>query len=177
MSANLITLDGKTPKLGVRVFIAPNAVVIGDVEIDDDSSVWFGCVLRGDVGPIRIGQRTNLQDLTMVHMTEGISTTRVGDDVTVGHGVILHGCSVSDAALIGMGSTLLDGVTVGARALVAAGSLVTPRTAIPEGWLARGNPAKAVRVATDEEQAMGLSGARHYVENARRYASQLGRNL
>lgn len=170
----LITLDGKTPKLGRGVFLAPNAVLIGDVEIGDDSSVWFGCVLRGDMGPIRIGRRTNIQDLTMIHMTDGISTTSVGDDVTVGHGVILHGCAVGAAALIGMGSTLLDGVTVGARALVAAGSLVTPRTAIPEGFLARGNPAKPIRLATEDEQSMGLAGAMHYVENAKRYRAALG---
>jgi carbonic anhydrase/acetyltransferase-like protein (isoleucine patch superfamily) len=167
--ANIITLGGKTPKLGERVFIAPNAVVIGDVEIGDDSSVWFGCVLRGDVGAIKIGKRTNIQDLTMIHMTDGVSGATIGDDVTVGHGVILHGCTVGDGALVGMGSILLDNVTVGARAVVAAGSLVTPRTQIPAGTLARGNPAKPVREATAEEQQMGALGAAHYVENAKRY--------
>ncbi|HTJ84604.1 MAG TPA: gamma carbonic anhydrase family protein [Polyangiaceae bacterium] len=168
-SGNIITLAGKTPKIGERVFIAPNAVVIGDVEIGDDASIWFGCVLRGDVGSIRIGARTNIQDLSMIHMTDHVSNAEIGNDVTVGHGVILHGCSVGDAALVGMGSILLDGVAVGARALVAAGSLLTPRTVIADGWLARGNPAKAIREATAEEQAMGIQGALHYVENAKRY--------
>ncbi len=166
---NVIPLDGKTPRIAPGVFIAPNAFVIGDVEIAEGSSIWFGCVLRGDVGPIRIGRRSNIQDLACVHMTDGLSMTVVGDDVTVGHGAILHGCTVGDGALVGMASTLLDNAVVGARSVVAAGSLVPPRMVIPAGSMVRGSPAKVLREATEEERSMGVAGAAHYVENAKRY--------
>ncbi len=166
---NILSLEAHTPRIDPSVFVAPNAVVIGDVEIGEGSSVWFGCVLRGDIGAIRIGRRTNIQDLSCVHLTEGLSSTLVGDDVTVGHRVVLHGCTVGDGALIGMGSVLLDGVVVGEDSLVAAGSLLPPRMVVPAGSLVRGSPAKVVRPATPEERALGRSGAAHYVENAKRY--------
>lgn len=165
----IISIDGKTPRIAEGVFIAPNAYVIGDVEIGEGSSVWFGCVLRGDVGAIRIGKRSNIQDLSCIHMTDGLSNSVIGDDVTVGHGVILHGCTVGDAALVGMGSTVMDNAVVGSQSVVAAGSLVPPRMVIPPGSMVRGAPAKVLREATEEERAMGISGAAHYVENAKRY--------
>jgi carbonic anhydrase/acetyltransferase-like protein (isoleucine patch superfamily) len=165
----IISIDGKTPRIAEGVFIAPNAYVIGDVEIGEGSSVWFGCVLRGDVGAIRIGKRSNIQDLSCIHMTDGLSNSVIGDDVTVGHGVILHGCTVGDAALVGMASTVMDNAVVGARSVVAAGSLVPPRMVIPAGSMVRGSPAKVLREATEEERAMGIAGAAHYVENAGRY--------
>ncbi len=168
--SNIITLGGKTPRIAPGVWVAPNAYVIGDVEIGEGSSIWFGCVLRGDVGAIRIGKRSNIQDMTCVHMTDGLSTTVVGDDVTVGHGVILHGCSVGDGALVGMASTILDNAVIGADSVVAAGSLVTSRMVVPPGSMVRGSPAKVLREATPDERAMGRVGAAHYVENAKRYA-------
>lgn len=167
---NLITLDGKSPKVAEGVFIAPNAVLIGDVEVGEGSSIWFGCVLRADVGSIRIGKRTNIQDLSMIHMTDDVSVAEIGDDVTVGHGAIIHGARVGDGALVGMGAILLDNAIVGANSVVAAGSLVPPRMVIAPGMMVKGSPAKVVREATEEERALGSVGAAHYVANARRYA-------
>ena len=128
---SLWSFAGQAPRVGRGVFIAPGASVIGAVELGDDASIWFGSVLRADVGPIAIGRRTNVQDLAMVHLTGGVSQTRIGDDVTIGHAVILHGCTVGDRCLIGMGSLLLDNVTVGADSLIGAGSLLTPGMVIP----------------------------------------------
>lgn len=167
--ALILPFDGKTPVLGRDVFVAPNATVIGDVELGDASSVWFGCVLRADVGTIRIGARTNIQDLACAHMTGGVSHVTVGNDVTVGHGAILHGCTVEDECLIGMGAIVLDGAVVGKGSVVGAGALVPPRTIIPPGSLALGNPAKVVRPVSESERALGLAGAEHYVENAQKY--------
>ena len=127
--------------------------VIGDVSIGPDSSVWFGCVLRGDVHYITIGARTNVQDLSVIHVNHGANPTVLEDEVTVGHRVILHGCRVKSGALVGMGATLLDDVVVEEQALVAAGSVVSPGTVIPARKLARGVPARVVRDLTDEEVA------------------------
>lgn len=167
--ALILPLGELRPRLGRGVYLAPSCTVIGDVELAEDASVWFGAVIRGDIGPIRIGPRSNIQDLACIHLTEGLSRTIVGADVTVGHGAILHGCTVGDGCLIGMGSILLDNVGVGAGSLVAAGSVVPPRMVIPPRSLVRGNPARVIREVTDDEAAMGPMGAAHYVENARRY--------
>jgi len=167
--SNIISLGGKRPRVGQGVFIASSATIIGDVVLEDGASVWFGCVLRADIGSIRIGKRTNIQDLTCIHMTDGISNVEIDEDVTVGHRVVLHGCKVGRGALIGMGSVLLDNVEVGEEALIAAGSLVPPRTVIPARSMVRGSPAKVVRQVTEEERLMGIAGAAHYVENAQRY--------
>jgi carbonic anhydrase/acetyltransferase-like protein (isoleucine patch superfamily) len=172
--ALILPFGAHRPRIGRGVFLAPNATIIGDVEIDDEASVWFGAVMRGDIGSIRIGARTNIQDLACVHLTSGISTTVVGSDVTVGHGAILHGCTVGDRCLIGMGSVLLDNVEIGADSLVAAGSVVAPRTKFPPRSLVRGSPARLVREVTAEEAAMGIDGARHYLENARRFREICG---
>jgi gamma-carbonic anhydrase len=172
--ANLLPYGGNVPILGRDVFIAPGAYVIGSVTIGDESSVWFGAVLRGDVGAIVIGARTNIQDLSLVHMTGGVSNARLGDDVTVGHGVTLHGCDIGDRCLLGMGSILLDGVRVGEDSVIAAGSLITPRMVIPPGSLVLGRPAKVVRPATAAERRLGIDGAAHYVENAKKYRANLG---
>ena len=172
--ATLLPYDGRAPILGRDVFIAPGAYVIGNVTLGDESSVWFGAVLRGDVGAIVIGARTNIQDLSLVHMTGGVSNARLGDDVTVGHGVTLHGCDVGHRCLVGMGSILLDGVRVGDDSVIAAGSLITPRMVIPPGSLVVGRPAKVVRPATDAERRLGIDGAAHYVENAKKYRASLG---
>src|SRR5512139_1694277 len=121
----------KHPNIARDAFIAENATIIGDVTIGPGANIWYGAVLRGDVGWIRIGAGTNIQDLTMIHTTGGVSTTEVGEYVTVGHSVILHGVKIGDGCLIGMGSILLDEADVGAESLIAAGSLLTPRTLIP----------------------------------------------
>jgi len=157
------------PRLGRDVFIAPNATVIGDVELGDEASVWFGAVLRGDIGSIRIGARSNLQDLACVHLTDGLSRTIVGVDVTVGHGAILHGCVIGDRCLVGMGSIVLDNAVVGEGSVIAAGAVVTPNMKIPPRSLVRGTPAKVIREVNEAEAMMGISGAEHYVVGARRF--------
>lgn len=162
------------PRVGKGVFVAPNATLIGDVVLDDGASVWFGAVLRGDVGAIRIGKRSNIQDLACVHVTDDLSNTLVGDDVTVGHSAILHGCIVGDRCLIGMGAILLDNCEIGAGSVIAAGSVVTARIKIPPRSLVRGTPAKVIREVTEEEGALGFLGAGHYVNDARRYLAICG---
>jgi carbonic anhydrase/acetyltransferase-like protein (isoleucine patch superfamily) len=169
----IFSLDGKGPSVAQSAYIAPGATLIGDVEIGEDASVWFGCVLRGDVGPIRIGARSNIQDLTMGHTTDHISNLHVGEDVTVGHRVILHGCRVEDRCLIGMGAILLDNAVIGAGSLVGAGALVPSRMDIPPGSLVLGSPAKVIRPVNDREIKMIEEGAAHYVENARRFRGGL----
>lgn len=167
--ALVLPLDGKAPRLGRDVWLAPNATLVGDVELGDEASVWFGAVLRGDMGRIRVGARTNVQDLTMIHMTSGKTDAILGDDCTVGHSVVLHGCTIGNRCLIGMGAIVMDDVTIGDEAVIAAGALLTPRTVVPPRSLVKGSPAKVVRPAKPEEIALGIDGARHYLEAARRY--------
>ena len=165
----LVTHLGRTPKLGRDVWIAPTAVVVGDVDLGDDVSVWFGAVVRGDVFSIRIGSGTNIQDNAVVHVTTGQHSTTIGRNVTVGHAVVLHGCTIEDGALIGIGSIVLDGAVIGEGAMIGAGSLVTPGTIIPPRVLAIGSPARVKRPLSDAElDHVGNSGA-HYVELARQY--------
>lgn len=163
------------PRIGADVFLAPNATVIGDVELGDEASVWFGAVLRGDIGSIRVGPRTNVQDLACMHLTDGVSTTNIGADVTIGHGAILHGCTVEDGCLIGMGSIILDNAVIGAGSVIAAGALVPPRMVIPPRSLVKGSPGKVVRAVTEAEGRLGVDGARHYVESSRKYRTLLPR--
>jgi len=164
---------GTTPDLGEGVFIADGARVIGDVTLGDGASVWYNCVVRGDVCPIRIGARTNIQDLAVVHVTSDEHDTRIGDDVTVGHRAILHGCTVEEEALIGMGATLLDGVHVESNCLVAAGALLTPGTRVPSGSVAMGSPAEVVRDVTEAEREEFEASALHYVDLAERHSDAL----
>ena len=162
----------KRPRIDETAFIAESAHVIGDVSIGPDSSVWFGCVLRGDVHYITIGARTNVQDLSVIHVNHGANPTVLEDEVTVGHRVILHGCRVKSGALVGMGATLLDDVVVEEQALVAAGSVVSPGTVIPARKLARGVPARVVRDLTDEEVASFARAAESYRELKDEYRAQ-----
>lgn len=141
----------KRPVIHETAFIAEDAVVIGDVEIGAESSVWYGSVIRGDVNFIRIGARTNIQDGSVIHVSSKTHSTIVEDEVTVGHRVTLHGCCVETGCLIGIGSILLDGVRVGKNSLVAAGSLLTPGTQIPECSLVMGSPARVKRSLTGDE--------------------------
>lgn len=163
------TFRGVTPQLGKGVFVAENAAIIGDVVIGDESSVWYGTQIRGDVMPIRIGARTSIQDNTVVHVTSDFSGTDIGSDCTVGHSAIIHACTVEDFCLIGMGSILLDGARIGSGSLVGAGALVTPGTIIPPGSLVIGSPAKVKRPLADKEREQIRYGADHYVELARAY--------
>jgi carbonic anhydrase/acetyltransferase-like protein (isoleucine patch superfamily) len=171
--ATLLPFDGKLPELGLDAFVAPNAVLIGDVVLGEAASVWFGCVLRADVGRIRIGARTNVQDLACAHMTGGVSHLQVGADVTIGHGAILHGATIEDECLVGMGAIVLDNAVVGRGSVVGAGALVPPRMVIPPGSLVLGNPGKVIRPVSEAERALGKAGADHYVDSARTYRALL----
>ena len=162
---------GKSPVLGEGVFLADNAVLVGDVEVGARSSIWFGAVLRGDVFHIRIGEETSIQDNSVVHVTHGRNATLVGSRVTVGHSVTLHGCVVRDRCIIGMGSTILDNAEIGERCIVGAGAVVTPGTRIPAGMLAVGAPARPKRELSPEELSWIEFSAIHYVELAQKYAS------
>lgn len=159
----------KTPSIGRNVLIAPGAHVIGDVVIGDEASIWFNTVVRGDVYYIRIGERTNLQDSTVVHVTTGRHATVVENDVTVGHRALLHGCTVRHHAMIGMGAVVMDRAVVGAYSIVGAGSVVTEGAVIPPGTLVLGVPAKPRREITDEERAGLESAAAKYVRLAAAY--------
>jgi gamma-carbonic anhydrase len=169
--AIVMPVGGKAPVLERAAFVAPNATIIGDVELGDEASIWFGAVVRGDIGPIRVGARTNLQDLVCVHVTGGVSVTTIGAEVTVGHGAILHGCTVADRCLIGMGSILLDNCTIGEDSIVGAGALVPVGKVIPPRSLVFGSPARVVREVTREELEQTRFGVLHYVENAKRFAA------
>ena len=169
MTALLRALGELRPRLGRGVFLAETCAVIGDVELGDEASVWYAAVLRGDVMSIRVGARTNLQDGVIVHVTSEKLGTVIGSDCTIGHGAILHACTIEDHCLIGMGATVLDGAVVGQGSLIGAGSLVTPGTIIPPGSLAFGGPARVKRPVNGKEREQIEYGAAHYVELARRY--------
>lgn len=165
----IIPFNSIEPTIHGSAFVADDAVVIGDVHIGEDSSVWFGSVVRGDMNFIRIGARTNIQDITVVHVTSNTHPTILEDEITVGHRVVLHGCHVESGCLIGIGAILLDGVRVGRNSLVAAGSLLTPGTQIPPRSLVMGSPAKVKRELTDDELAHLDQSWRNYVELKNNY--------
>jgi len=150
------------------VFVAPGAVILGDVTIGESSSVWYGAVLRGDLAPIVIGRQTNVQDGCIIHV-EGAHPCRVGDRVTLGHGAILHGCTVEDDVLIGIRATVLDGAVIGSGSIVGAGAVVTEGAVIPQGSLALGIPARVVGSVSEEQRERIHHAAEHYVEAARVY--------
>ncbi len=152
-----------SPRIHPTAFVDDTAQVIGDVEIGEESSVWMNVVVRGDVNWIRIGRRTNLQDGTIVHVMRGTHPTTIGDEVTVGHGVVLHGCTVGPRCLVGMGALLLNGVEIGPDCIVAAGSLLAEDTKVPAGSLVMGRPATVKRSLTGEEVASIKDYAERYV--------------
>ena len=160
---------GVFPKISDKAFIAPGAAVIGDVEIGEDTGVWFGCVIRGDVNTIRIGKRTNIQDGTVIHVTRHTGPTFIGDNITIGHSVLLHACRLEDNCFVGMHATIMDGAVVESGAMVAAGALVTPGKRIPAGQLWAGNPAKYFRDLTERDLAFFPVSAENYVKHAREY--------
>jgi carbonic anhydrase/acetyltransferase-like protein (isoleucine patch superfamily) len=163
------TFQGIKPTIAASAFIEETAVVIGDVVIGEESSVWFNTVVRGDVHSIRIGRRTNIQDLSVVHVTHDTHPTVLGDDVTVGHHVVLHGCTIKNRVLIGMGALIMDGAVIGEDCIVGAGALVTERTIVPPKSLILGTPAKVKRPVTEAELAWIRESAQNYVKYARQY--------
>ena len=168
----VLPFEGKKPRLGQGVFVAENATIVGDVEIGNDCSIWFGTVLRGDVNHIRVGSRTNIQDNCVLHVTHERWPAIVAEEVTIGHGAIVHGCTVKRGALIGMGARVLDGAVVGECALVAAGAVVSEGMRVPPRTLVAGVPAKVKRDLTEAEiQRLEMSW-RHYIQTKEKYLAK-----
>ena len=172
-----LSYKGISPRIADSVFVAPGAQIIGDVHIGAHSSIWFNCVLRADCYYIRIGENTNIQDNTVIHVTGGEFATVIGSYVTVGHSATLHGCAVEDRCLIGIGAIVLDGVTIGEESFIAAGSLVTPGTVIPPRSMVMGAPAKVRRQVTDREVDRINEHWRHYVEYKTQYLCEEKKEL
>ena len=167
----ILTLAGRIPRIPASVYVAPSADIIGSVDLGENSSVWFQCVLRGDIEPIRIGANSNIQDGSVVHTMRGAPVV-VGDWVTVGHRVVLHGCTVENHCLIGMGAVLLNHVHVGEGSIVAAGSLVAENTVIPPRSIYMGVPAKLQRNVTAEDQAFVMRHATNYLQYKVQYLAK-----
>jgi carbonic anhydrase/acetyltransferase-like protein (isoleucine patch superfamily) len=166
----IASVFGKNPKIDPSAWIAPGASVLGDVSLGEHASIWFGAVVRGDVNHVVIGDYTNVQDGTVIHVTQGGHPTLIGKRVTIGHKALLHACTVGDDCLIGMGAILLDGVEIGAGSIVAAGALVTPGKSFPPGSLVLGSPAKAARPVKPEERAEMIDqGWRNYLAYVQEY--------
>ena len=165
-------LDGVAPRLGPGAWVADNAEVIGQVSLGENASVWYGCVIRGDTERITIGRNSNIQDLSVLHADHGKPLT-IGDNVTVGHQVMLHGCTVGDGSLIGIQAVVLNGARIGRNCIVGSGSVVTEGKEFPDNSLIIGSPAKVVRMLDDAAARKLAESAAHYVENGRRYRKGL----
>ena len=163
MSGLILPYKDISPRIHDSAFIAANATIVGDVKIGEDSNIWYGCVLRGDVNDIVIGKRTNIQDGSVIHVTTDFQGTYVGDDVTVGHNTILHACTVEDFGFVGMGACVMDGAVIEGFGMLAAGGLLTPGKRIPKGQIWAGSPAKYMRDLTDDEISYIKWSAPHYV--------------
>ena len=168
----LYQLDDHLPQLGAGAWVADSAQVIGQVELGEDASVWFGAILRGDTEPLRIGRGSNIQDGSVVHADQGTPCV-IGEHVTVGHQVMLHGCTIGDGSLIGIQAVVLNGAKIGKHCLVGAGALVTEGKEFPDGSMIIGSPARVVRELTPEQIAGIRASAEHYVRNARRFRAGL----
>ena len=160
---SLIKYKGKVPQVGERVFLAEGACLVGDVSVGDDSSVFYNAVLRADLAEIKIGKRTNIQDNVCIHVSTGVGVN-IGDEVTVGHGAVLHGCTIEDNVLIGMGAILMDGSHIKKNCIIGAGALVTHGKEFPEGSLVMGAPAHVVRALTTDELKNVKIGVEHYLD-------------
>ena len=165
----ILPYRGKWPKIHETAFVAPSADIVGDVEIGDHSSIWFQCVIRGDVHQIRIGNSTNIQDHSMLHVTRVKSPLTIGNEVTVGHRVLLHGCTIGNRILIGMGAIIMDDAEIGDNCIIGAGTLITKRTKIPPGHLVMGSPGKVIRPLNAEELAFLGKSAANYVADGIEY--------
>jgi len=168
----LLSFKDKTPQIDSSVYIVHSAIVIGDVVIDKESSVWFNAVIRGDVNHIRIGKRTNIQDGCVLHVARKNFPLIIGDEVTVGHNVTLHACNISSRCLIGMGAIVMDGTKIGENCIIGAGTLITPKSIIPSGSMVVGTPGKVKRKLTDNEIKSIHDSADHYVDDIRSYLDQ-----
>jgi carbonic anhydrase/acetyltransferase-like protein (isoleucine patch superfamily) len=157
------------PRISPEAFVAPSADIVGDVQIGRKSGIWFGCVVRGDVARVRIGEETNVQDGTVVHVTRNGHPTVIGNGVTIGHRAVLHACRLEDMSFIGMGATVMDDAVVESGAMVAAGALVTPGKRVPHGQIWAGNPAKFFRLLTEEEATYIAVSRDNYVKHAEEY--------
>jgi len=167
-------VDGVSPTLAESAWVADSAEVMGDVVLGDDVSVWFGVVIRGDTSAIRVGARTNVQDLSVLHSDVGLPLT-IGSGVTIGHKAMLHGCTIGDDSLIGIGAVVLNGAKIGKGCLVGAGALVTEGKEFPDGSMILGSPAKAVRTLSAEQLAGLRASADHYVANGKRFKTSLNK--
>jgi gamma-carbonic anhydrase len=172
----ILTLNGKTPRIHDSAFIAPGCRIVGDVEIGPDVSIWYNCVLRGDIQRIVVGARSNIQDGSVVHVDgpapdnpPGFATL-IGEDVLIGHMAMVHGCTLHDRALVGLGAIVMDGCEIGSDAMLAAGAMLTPGKTIPSGQLWAGRPAKFVRELRADDLARMREGAAHYAALAKRHA-------
>ena len=165
----LATYLGQQPATNAAAFVAPNATVLGAVRLGAQSSVWYGCVLRGDINTIEVGEGTNIQDLTMVHLADDHGV-RIGRHTTIGHSAIIHACEIGDECLVGMGATVLDGARIGDQCIVGANALVTQRFVAPPGSMILGSPAKVIRALTPEERAGIKRWALKYIEVAKAHA-------
>ncbi|MBC8311792.1 MAG: gamma carbonic anhydrase family protein [Candidatus Marinimicrobia bacterium] len=163
---------GKSPIIPESCYISESVDLIGDVTLGEDVSLWFGTVVRGDMHFITIGNRSNIQDNSVIHVTTDISPTRIGDEVTVGHKAIIHGATIKDRCLIGMGSIIMDDAVVGEGSIVGAGAVVPPNMIIPPRSLVVGLPAKIVRQTTDEELEMIIERTQHYIDFSQEYKNQ-----
>lgn len=173
MSDDILPFEGVMPVLGENVFVAPGAKVIGDVHIGSESSIWYGCILRGDVNEIRIGARTNIQDGTVIHVSSKGQGTYIGDDIAVGHMALLHACTLEDRAFVGMKAVIMDGAVVETGGMVAAGALITPGKRVKAGELWTGWPAKYARPLTDKDREMMTWTQSHYVGLAQKHKASL----
>ncbi len=179
--ARLITFGGKAPSIDPTAFVAPGAQLIGDVEIGPEASIWYNCVLRGDVNRIRIGARTNIQDGSVIHVDspkpgeEHGHPTIIGEEVLIGHLAMVHGCILHDRAFVGLGSIVMDGCEIERDGMLAAGAMLTPGKRIPTGQLWAGRPAKYVRDLSDDELAGMRAGVAHYADLARAHAEAISR--
>lgn len=175
--ALILTLNGQTPRIHESAFIAPGAVIIGDVEIGAQASIWYNCVLRADINAIRVGARTNIQDGSVIHVEsdygDGGHPTIIGDDVLIGHMAIVHGCTLADRAFVGMGAIVMDGCVIESDAMLAAGAMLTPGKRLPSRQLWSGRPAKYMRDLSDAAIADMQRGVRGYVREAQDHAAAL----
>jgi gamma-carbonic anhydrase len=172
--ARILPFRGTRPVLSEGVFVAPGAMIIGDVIVAEESSLWYHAIVRGDMNFIRIGRRTNIQDLAVIHVTTDIHSARIGDGVTVGHSAVVHGAVLEDGCLIGMGAIILDGARVGQESMIGAGSVVPLGMEIPPRVLAVGSPARVKRPLRPDELEEMRSASLHYLEYARLHARELG---
>lgn len=169
----ILPFEGKRPAIHPSAWVAPTAVVVGDVEIGEDSSVWYHCVLRGDTNIMRVGARTNIQDGSILHLNAGTEPLIIGSDVTIGHACIVHACTLRDRAFVGMGATVLDRAVIEEGGMLGAGGLLPPGKRVGPNELWMGSPAKLVRVMDAKERARFDRTAVHYVELAKRHRASL----